>query len=261
MSTKRKGRAAGRAKGAGRTRTPARRSRFAWWRELPGSLRGWLRRAVIALLVVFVAAPLALVLLYRFVPVPVTPLMMIRLVEGQGLAKDWVAWDAIAVPMRQAVVAAEDNLFCEHSGFDWKSLEAAVTAYAAGERAGGGSTISMQTAKNLFLWPSRSIIRKGLEVPLTASIELLWPKRRILEVYLNIAELGPGIYGVEAASRHYFKRPAGELSLAQASRLAAVLPNPLEWSPQPPGGYVQRRAGIIRTRIRQLGPLLDCVSG
>ena len=260
MSTKRKGRAPGRAKGAGRTRTPARRSRFGWWRDLPGSLRGWLRRAVVALLAVFVVAPLALVLLYRFVPVPVTPLMLIRLVEGQGLAKDWVAWDDIAVPMRQAVVAAEDNLFCEHSGFDWKSLEAAVSAYAAGERAGGGSTISMQTAKNLFLWPSRSIIRKGLEVPLTASIELLWPKRRILEVYLNIAELGPGIYGVEAASRHYFKRPARELSLAQASRLAAVLPNPLEWSPQPPGGYVQRRAGVIRTRIRQLGPLLDCVS-
>jgi monofunctional biosynthetic peptidoglycan transglycosylase len=118
----------------------------------------------------------------------------------------------------------------------------------------------MQTAKNLFLWPSRSIIRKGLEVPLTGSIELLWPKQRILEVYLNIAEWGPGIYGIEAAARHYFDRPASELSLAQASRLAAVLPNPLEWSPQPAGDYVVRRSGVIRTRVRQLGPLLACVS-
>ncbi|MEQ9608499.1 MAG: monofunctional biosynthetic peptidoglycan transglycosylase [Kiloniellaceae bacterium] len=261
MSTRRKGKAAGRAKGgAGRGRAASRGGRSGGWRGLPFPVKVWLRRAVIALLVVFVIAPLSLVVLYRFVPVPVTPLMLIRLVEGQGLSKDWVAWEAIAVPMRQAVVAAEDNLFCEHSGFDWKSLEAAVEAYAAGERAGGGSTISMQTAKNLFLWPSRSIIRKGLEVPLTASLELLWPKQRILEVYLNIAEWGPGVYGVEAAARHYFDRPASVLSLALASRLAAVLPNPLEWSPQPAGDYVAQRAGTIRTRVRQLGPLLDCVS-
>lgn len=256
MSTRRK---QGRG-GNGRGRAPAPSRRFGWWRAIPLTLKGWLRRAVIALLVVFVIAPLTLVVLYRFVPVPVTPLMLIRLVEGQGLSKDWVAWEAFAVPMRQAVVAAEDNLFCQHSGFDWQSLEAAAKAYAAGERAGGGSTISMQTAKNLFLWPSRSIIRKGLEVPLTASLELLWPKQRILEVYLNIAEWGPGIYGIEAASRHYFDRPASQLSLAQASRLAAVLPNPLEWSPQPAGDYVVQRSGVIRTRVRQLGPLLDCVS-
>ena len=107
--------------------------------------------------------------------------------------------------------------------------------------------------------PSRSIVRKGLEVPLTAAIELLWPKRRILEVYLNVAELGPGIYGAEAAARHYFNRQASELTQTQAARLAAVLPNPLEWSPEPPGNYVARRAGTIRTRINQLGPLLDCV--
>ncbi len=216
---------------------------------------------MIALLLVFVAAPLALILLYRFVPPPVTPLMLIRLVEGQGLHRDWVPWAEISPHLREAVVASEDNLFCEHGGFDWRSLEAAAKAYTAGERAGGGSTISMQTAKNLFLWPSRSVIRKGLEVPLTAALEGMWPKQRILEVYLNIAELGPGIYGVEAASQHYFERPARDLTQAQASRLVAVLPNPLEWRPQPPGGYVQRRSGVIRTRIRQLGPMLDCVRG
>jgi len=229
-------------------------------RALSATLRRWWRRAIVALLVVFVVLPLALILLYRVVPPPATPLMLIRLVQGYGWERDWVPWEAISPHLRQAVVAAEDNLFCEHVGFDWGSLEEAAKAYAAGERAGGGSTISMQTAKNLFLWPSRSVVRKGLEVPLTATIELLWPKQRILEVYLNVAEWGPGIYGVEAAAQHYFKRPASALSLAQASRLAAVLPNPLEWRPQPADSYVAQRAGVIRTRVRQLGPLLGCVS-
>lgn len=228
-------------------------------RALAATLRRWWRRALVALLVVFVALPLALILLYRVAPPPATPLMLIRLVQGYGWERDWVPWEAISPHLRQAVVAAEDNLFCEHGGFDWGSLEQAAKAYAAGERAGGGSTISMQTAKNLFLWPSRSIVRKGLEVPLTAAIEVLWPKRRILEVYLNVVELGPGVYGAEAAARHYFERPASELTPTQAARLAAVLPNPLEWSPQPAGDYVARRAGTIRTRINQLGPLLDCV--
>jgi len=224
------------------------------------SLRPWLRRLAVALLAVFVILPLGLILLYRFLPPPVTPLMVIRLVEGQGLDRQWVAWEQISPQLRQAVVASEDNLFCSHSGFDWGSLEAAVKAYAAGDRAGGGSTISMQTAKNLFLWPSRSVVRKGLEVPLTAAIEIVWPKRRILEVYLNIAEWGPGIYGIEAASRHYFGRAAEELTPRQASQLVAVLPNPLEWRPTPPSAYIARRAATIRTRMRQLGPLLDCVS-
>ena len=206
-----------------------------------------------------IVLPLGLILLYRVVPPPVTPLMVIRLAEGQGIERRWVAWDRISPHLRQAVVASEDNLFCSHSGFDWQSLESAAKAYAAGERAGGGSTITMQTAKNLFLWPSRSIFRKGLEVPLTALLEMLWPKQRILEVYLNIAEWGPGIYGIEAAAQRYFNRGARALTPRQASQLVAVLPNPLEWRPVPPSDYVARRAGVIRTRIRQLGPLLDCV--
>ncbi len=247
------------ARAAGRRKGGRERGWTARWQAIPEALRRWARRVVVALLLVFVVAPLALTLLYRFVPPPVTPLMLIRLAQGQGLERDWAAWEEISPHLRQAVVASEDNLFCEHSGFDWESLEAAAKAYASGERAGGGSTISMQTAKNLFLWPSRSIIRKGLEVPLTAMLELLWPKRRILEVYLNIAEWGPGIYGIEAAARHYFKRPAKDLTPRQASQLVAVLPNPLEWRPVPPDTYVVRRAGVIRTRIRQLGPLLDCV--
>jgi monofunctional glycosyltransferase len=262
---------ASKARGSRKKKQPAKRGRsgaargtaWPWARRAQGGLGGglgtWLRRIVVTLLVVFVVAPLVLILLYRFVPPPVTPLMLIRVVEGQGLARDWVPWEEISPQLRQAVVASEDNLFCEHSGFDWQSLQAAAEAYASGERAGGGSTISQQTAKNLFLWPSRSIVRKALEVPLTAAIEVIWPKRRILEVYLNIVELGPGIYGAEAAARHYFDRAAGDLTATQAARLAAVLPNPLEWSAQPPGSYVQQRARVIQTRIRQLGPLLDCV--
>lgn len=245
---------------ARRGRAPAQTG--AWQRgsrAFSSLVRRWWRRALLSLFLVFVVVPLALVLLYRVVPPPATPLMVIRLVQGYGWQRDWVPLEEISPHLRQAVVAAEDNLFCQHSGFDWRSLEQAAKAFAAGERAGGGSTISMQTSKNLFLWPSRSIVRKGLEVPLTAAIELLWPKRRILEVYLNVAELGPGIYGAEAAARHYFNRQASELTQTQAARLAAVLPNPLEWSPEPPGNYVARRAGTIRTRINQLGPLLDCV--
>ena len=203
--------------------------------------------------------PLCLILTYRFLPPPVTPLMVIRLVEGQGLARDWVSWRDISPNLKQAVVAAEDNLFCEHGGFDWASLEAAVKSYTSGKRAGGGSTISMQTAKNLFLWPKRSVLRKALEVPLTASLELLWPKQRILEVYLNIAEWGPGVYGAEAAAQASFGTTAKNLSLRQAAQLAAVLPNPLKWRASPPGDYVAGRAATIRRRVRQLGPLLDCV--
>jgi monofunctional biosynthetic peptidoglycan transglycosylase len=246
-------------KGGGRGKAPRRRSLRERFSEAVG-LRRWALRIVAALLLVFLILPLGLTLLYRVVPPPITPLMVIRLFEGQGLDKDWTAWDEISPHLRQAVVASEDNLFCQHSGFDWQSLEAAAKAYAAGERAGGGSTISMQTAKNLYLWPSRSIVRKGLEVPMTAMLELLWPKRRILEVYLNIAEWGPGIYGIEAASQHYFERPASDLTAGQAAQLVAVLPNPLEWRPSPASDFIARRASTIRTRIQQLGPMLDCVS-
>lgn len=252
----------GTRKGKSRGKTPRRRDlrSLREWISQAAGLRRWLLRVVIVLVVVFVILPLGLTLIYRVVPPPITPLMVIRLFEGQGLEKDWVAWEEIAPSLRQAVVASEDNLFCTHSGFDWQSLETAAKAYAAGERAGGGSTISMQTAKNLYLWPSRSIIRKGLEVPLTAILEILWPKQRILEVYLNIAEWGPGIYGIEAASRYYFERPAKDLTAAQAAQLVAVLPNPREWRPTPASDFIARRSSTIRTRVRQLGPMLDCVS-
>jgi monofunctional biosynthetic peptidoglycan transglycosylase len=197
-------------------------------------------------------------LVFRFVPVPLTPLMVIRLAEGQELHKDWVPLARIAPGPRHAVVAAEDNRFCEHGGFDWAALGQVLDELRAGERPRGASTISMQTAKNLFLWPDRNLLRKGLEIWLTPQVELLWDKRRIIEVYLNIVEMGPGIYGAEAAARHHFGKSAADLSAAEAARLAAVLPNPREWSPAPPSDYIVRRERTILRRIEQLGPMLDC---
>ncbi len=183
-----------------------------------------LRVALVALL-----APPLLLLLYRFVPPPITPLMLIRLGEGEGLHKDWRPLEQIAPVLAEAVVAAEDNRFCEHWGFDWPALKGEIAAWRAGEAPRGASTITMQTAKNLFLWPDRSLLRKLLEAPLTPQIELLWPKRRIIEVYLNIVELGPGIYGAEAAAQAYFGKPAADARRARggAARGRAAEPQDL----------------------------------
>ncbi|MGH6915958.1 MAG: monofunctional biosynthetic peptidoglycan transglycosylase, partial [Geminicoccales bacterium] len=196
--------------------------------------------------------------LYRFVPVPITPLMLIRLAESEGLRKDWVPLEQIAPVLRHAVVAAEDNRFCEHGGFDWAAMREVIDELRAGERPRGASTITMQTAKNLFLWPDRSFLRKALEAWLTPQIELIWGKRRIIEVYLNIVEMGPGIYGAEAAARTYFGKSAAELGRTEATLLAAVLPNPRRWSPAEPTAYLRQRARTIALRIDQLGPMLAC---
>jgi monofunctional biosynthetic peptidoglycan transglycosylase len=214
---------------------------------------------LLAALLIVLLVPPALLLVYRFLPVPITPLMVIRLAEGEGLRKQWVSLNEVTPVLPQAVVAAEDNRFCEHFGFDWQELEGQIDALLAGERARGASTITMQTAKNLFLWPGRDLVRKALEAWLTPQVELLLPKRRIVEVYLNVAEFGPGIYGAEAAARAYFDKPASALSTGEAALLAAILPSPREWSPARPTAYLQGRARTIRTRIDQLGPMLDCV--
>jgi monofunctional biosynthetic peptidoglycan transglycosylase len=218
-----------------------------------------LRRVLLAALLIVLLVPPGLLLAYRFLPVPLTPLMVIRLLEGEGLRKRWVSLDEVAPVLPQAVVAAEDNWFCEHAGFDWEELGAQIDALLAGARARGASTITMQTAKNLFLWPSRDFVRKALEAWLTPQIELLWPKRRIMEVYLNVVELGPGIYGAEAAARTYFGKPASALGAQEAALLVSILPSPRDWSPVRPSDYLQGRARTIRTRINQLGPMLECV--
>jgi monofunctional biosynthetic peptidoglycan transglycosylase len=210
-----------------------------------------------ALLLVF-GAPLVLLLLFRLLPPPGTPLMVIRMFQGEGIERQWVALDSISPHLPRAVIAAEDNTFCQHRGFDWGAIHGAVTELRQGKRPRGASTISMQTAKNLFLWPGRDYLRKGLEVYLTAMLELIWSKRRILEVYLNVAELGGGIYGAEAASQHYFGKPAKELSQREAALLATVLPNPRERSAAQPDTEQKRLASTLISRIKQIQPLLDC---
>jgi monofunctional biosynthetic peptidoglycan transglycosylase len=215
----------------------------------------WLKR----LLMVLLLAPPALILVFRFVPVPMTPLMLLRAAQGYGFQKDWVPYGRIDNALARAVIASEDNLFCEQSlGFDFSALRGQDTAARVGYRPRGASTITMQVAKNLFLWPGRDPLRKVLEAWLTPQVALLWPKQRVLEVYLNIVEFGPGLYGAEAASQAFFNRPAANLTDAQAARLAVVLPNPLEWSARQPGPYVQSRAELIRRRMGQLGSLTDC---
>ena len=220
--------------------------------------RGWTRRIVLPLsvvLVCLVVAPLALIVVYRVAPPPVTPLMAIRLFEGEGLKKEWVPLRRISPHLVRAVIALEDTRFCEHDGVDWKSLTEAVTEFAEGKRLRGASTISMQTTKNLLLWPGRDFFRKGLEMPLTFWMEFVWDKRRIIEVYLNIVEWGPGIYGAEAAAQAYFGKPAARLTRWEAAYMAAVLPNPRRWTPRRPTAYIRGRAYTAIARNSELGAL------
>jgi monofunctional biosynthetic peptidoglycan transglycosylase len=217
-----------------------------------------IRRWLLRILLVLLLGPPILTVTYRFVPPPITPLMVVRYVQGYGLEKDWTPLEAIVPSLPRSVIAGEDNMFCEHWGFDVEALREQIDAALSGERARGASTISMQTAKNLFLWEGRDPVRKLLEAWLTPQLELILGKRRIMELYLNIVELGPGIYGAEAAARHWFDRSADKLSADQAARLAAILPSPLNWSPVR-SDYVRRRAGVIRKRVEQLGPMTGCV--
>ncbi len=222
------------------------------------SLTSRVQRIVLWTLGIVLLTPVALVLIYGQLPPPVTPLMVIRLFEGEGIKKDWVPLSEISPHVVNAVIALEDNNFCEHTGVDWGSVFEAIADYYKGGKLRGASTISMQTSKNLFLWPGRDYLRKALEAPLTILLESLWNKRRILEVYLNIAEWGPGIYGVEAAAQDNFHKPASGLSQYEAALLAAVLPNPRRWSPARPTAYIQQRALSTRERMYYLGPLLTC---
>lgn len=200
-----------------------------------------------------------LIVLYRFVDPPLTPLMLLRLPESGRIEHDSVPLSRVAPDLVRAVIAAEDNRFCIHRGIDWNAVEDAVQEYEADGKLRGASTITMQTARNLFLWPGGGFIRKGLEAPLALAIDALWPKRRIMEVYLNIIEWGDGIYGAEAAARYHFGVSAKQLTRSQAALLASVLPNPRKWSAGKPGPYVAGRAPRIAERIDQLGGFLDCV--
>ncbi len=209
----------------------------------------------------FIGLSFMSVVLFRFIPVPITPLMLIRcgqqVFSGQELRMkhDWVSIDKISKNLPLAVVCSEDQNFMNHSGFDMKAIERSVEAAKHGERLRGASTISQQTAKNVFLWPGRNWIRKGFEVYFTVLIEFVWSKERIMEVYLNSIEMGNGLYGAEAASRVYFKTSAKNLSRTQAAAIAAILPNPLDYSANPPGPYVQGRINWIVGQMNQWGTL------
>lgn len=214
-------------------------------------LRGAGRVAWVCL-AVFLLVSILLVTVYRDVPPPATPLMLLRLGEGHGIDQSWRGLDRISPFLLKAVIAGEDQKFCSHHGFDGAAIEAAWESYQSGGKLRGASTISMQTAKNVFLWPGRDWLRKGLEAYFTALIELAWGKQRIIEVYLNVVEWGPGIYGAEAASEHYFKKSAAELSPHEAVRLAAVLPDPLDRSAARPGPEVAARSRFMIEQIPAL---------
>lgn len=218
-----------------------------------GGLGGFVVRTIRALfiagLIVFFIGPVVVVAIYRFVPPPMTYLMVQRMFEGRGFERKWVPMADISPNLVRAVIAAEDARFCEHNGFDFGAIEKAMAANQAGKKLRGGSTISQQTAKNVFLWPQRDWVRKGLETWFTVLIEVGWGKPRIMEIYLNTIEWGPGVYGAEAAARRNFHTSAKTLTVAQSARLAAIVPKPLSWKAAKPGPYVQRRSGKITRNV------------
>jgi monofunctional biosynthetic peptidoglycan transglycosylase len=209
----------------------------------------------------FFAISIGLVVLFKWLPIPVTPLMIIRTVQqvtsGEKLVwkHDWESIDNISKNLQLAVICSEDQNFLNHYGFDMKAIEKAITFNKKGKRTRGASTISQQTAKNVFLWPHRSWVRKGLEAYFTFLIELVWSKERIMEVYLNSIEMGNGVYGAEAAAQHWFKRPAANLRQQEAAAIAAILPNPLRYRANPATNYIQSRKNWIIRQMRFFGPL------
>jgi monofunctional glycosyltransferase len=202
-----------------------------------GTVTVWrrLKRAFLLAIAAFLTLSIALVVIYRFLPPPITPLMVIRLLQGEGLSKDWVSYDEVSPYVFKAVIAGEDARFCEHFGFDIDAIRNALQHNKKSRRVHGASTITQQTAKNVFLWPGRDPVRKGFEAYFAVLLELFWDKRRILEVYVNVVEFGHGIYGVETAAQTYYRKSAKDLTAEEAARLAAILPSPLHRTPQRPG--------------------------
>jgi monofunctional glycosyltransferase len=193
------------------------------------------------------------IIILRWVDPPITLTQLGSVLSGYGLKRDYVNYDEISPNAKLAVISSEDQIFTDHNGFDFKSIKKAM-AYNEKKpgRLRGGSTISQQVAKNVFLWQGRSWVRKGLEVYFTFMIELVWSKKRILEMYLNVAEMGKGIFGIEAASQAYFKKPAKKLTRQEAAMVAACLPNPKKYSVKPPSRYVSVRSGWVMRQMNHL---------
>jgi len=205
-----------------------------------------LLRLALWTLVIALLLPVPFVIAYRFVPPPITALMAIRWLGGAPIVQHWVPLDRISAALPRAVIASEDEKFCTHHGFDWVAIDNAYRAWRAGREPKGASTITMQVAKNLFLWPGRSIVRKAIEAYLTVLLEFFWDKHRIMEVYLNVIEWGDGIYGADVVAHRDFNKPASALTPQEAALLAAVLPDPRDWSAVKPTQYIAERAADIR---------------
>ncbi|MGM3190368.1 monofunctional biosynthetic peptidoglycan transglycosylase [Dickeya dadantii subsp. dieffenbachiae] len=237
------------------------RSAGLFGKGLLGRIAAGVRRWVLRIFIGVVAMWLAAILLFAFLPVPFSAVMIDRQLSAwlsgdfaYVAHSDWMSMDEIAAVAPLAVIAAEDQKFPQHWGFDFDAISAALKHNERHEnRIRGASTLSQQTVKNLLLWDGRSWVRKGLEAGLTAVVELVWTKRRILTVYLNIAEFGPGIFGIEAASRQFFNKPASRLTASEAAMLAAVLPNPIRYRASKPSGYVMRRQQWILRQMSQIG--------
>ncbi|TRW96124.1 monofunctional biosynthetic peptidoglycan transglycosylase [Flavobacterium gawalongense] len=207
----------------------------------------------------FIGLSLFFVVFFKFVPVPFTPLMVIRAIENKMAGKeiyfshDWESLDNISVNLQKAVIASEDGTFLKHNGFDFVAMQKAYKSNERGRRIKGGSTISQQTAKNVFLWQGRSYLRKGLEAYFTVLIETIWGKKRIMEVYLNSIEMGDGVYGAQAAAEHWYRKDASNLTPIQAAGIAAILPNPRKYSATSSSSYINRRKAKIVRVMRHVG--------
>lgn len=218
-------------------------------------------KVIFKILFVLVMLSLGMVFLYKYLPIQVTPLMVIRYFQNDDQTTktiwkhNWVPLTAISKNLQLAVICSEDQNFLNHNGFDFKAIEKAFENNNKGKRIKGASTISQQTAKNVFLWPNRSWIRKGLETYFTFLIELCWSKARIMEVYLNSIEMGNGIYGAQAASQYWFKKSANKLSQTQASAIAAILPNPRVYKANPKSNYIKGRTVWITKQMTYFGAL------
>jgi monofunctional glycosyltransferase len=220
----------------------------------------WPKRCL-KLVAVVAIAPFVLTLIYTVVPPPVSNLMLFRALHGNGINKDWVRLDEMSPYLAASVLASEDARFCSHWGVDWTEMQGVIDDAFDDEEGPirGASTISMQTAKNLFLWDGHSFLRKILELPVALYMDLIWSKRRMLEVYLNIVEWAPGVYGAEAAAQLHFNKPASKLTRREAALLAAVLPNPIKRKAGKPSRGVRRIADRIQIRARIMGPYLTCL--
>jgi monofunctional biosynthetic peptidoglycan transglycosylase len=234
--------------------------RFFWslWNRRDKKI-AWVRRTLVVAIVALVIAPAVLIMILRFVPPPFTPLMIGTAIKHGVVHYNWMPLEKISPYLVMATIAAEDERFCAHSGFDWEAIDRALKYNERGRRIRGASTISQQTAKNLFLPPTRNWLRKGAEAWLTVLIEALWPKRRIIEMYLNIVEWGHRRFGAEAAARGYFGKPATRLDTVQSVRLAAVIPSPDRWRVHSPGPYVSGRVDRLIWRVA--GVSRDALAG